>query len=211
VPYPCEKKQAEEAVRRTSKWAKGSKTDLTPCPPLPKGEGVLFGIIQGSTYPDLRKRSAEEIVGIGFPGYAIGGLSVGEPQEIMFEMLEAIQGIIPEEAPRHLMGVGFAQDILGAIKYGMDLFDCVIPTRLARHGSFLTLEGKTSIRQARFERDFTPIDPECDCYACKNFTRAYIRHLFWAREILAMQLLTIHNLRFFMRMLGRVRQEILAE
>jgi len=171
----------------------------------------LFGIIQGSTYADLRKRSAEEIVGIGFPGYAIGGLSVGEPQEIMFEMLEALQGIIPEEAPRHLMGVGFAQDILGAIRYGMDLFDCVIPTRLARHGSFLTLEGKTSIRQARFERDFTPIDSECDCYACKNFTRAYIRHLFWAREILAMQLLTIHNLRFFMRLLERVRREILAE
>lgn len=211
VPYPCEKKAAGEAVRRTTAWAKASKTALTPCPPLPKGEGVLFGIIQGSVYPDLRKRSAEEIVGIGFPGYAIGGLSVGEPQEIMFEMLEAIQGTIPEEAPRHLMGVGFAQDILGAIKYGMDLFDCVIPTRLARHGSFLTLEGKTSIRQARFERDFTPIDQECDCYACKNFTRAYIRHLFWAREILAMQLLTIHNLRFFMRMLDKVRQDILAE
>jgi queuine tRNA-ribosyltransferase len=156
-------------------------------------------------------RSAEEIVALDFPGYAIGGLSVGEPQEKMFEMLEILQDKLPEDKPHYLMGVGFAQDILGAIKYGMDMFDCVIPTRLARHGSFLTYEGKTSIRQARFERDFTPIDPQCDCYACKNFTKAYIRHLFWAREILAMQLLTLHNIRFFMRMLEKVRQEILAE
>ncbi|MBI5699233.1 tRNA guanosine(34) transglycosylase Tgt [Candidatus Saganbacteria bacterium] len=205
VPYPCDKKQAEEAVRRTTKWAKESKSAFRN----PNSE--LFGIVQGSTYPDLRKRSAEEISSLDFPGYGIGGLSVGEPQEEMFEILEVLSDIMPEDKPKHLMGVGFASDILGAIKYGMDLFDCVIPTRLARHGSFLTLEGKTSIRQARFERDFTPIDPECDCYACRNFTRAYIRHLFWAREILAMQLLTIHNLRFFMRLLERTRQEILSE
>ena len=129
----------------------------------------------------------------------------------MFEMLDEVTNILPEEKPRHLMGVGYAQDILGAVKLGADLFDCVIPTRLARHGSFLTYEGKESIRQARFEKDFAPIDPECDCYACKNFSKAYIRHLFWAREILAMQLLTMHNLRFYMRMLDKVRQEILEE
>jgi queuine tRNA-ribosyltransferase len=173
--------------------------------------GTLFGIVQGSTYKDLRQRSAEEIASLDFPGYAIGGLSVGEPQAEMFDMLDLVTDILPDKAPRHLMGVGYAADILGAIKLGADLFDCVIPTRLARHGSFLTLAGKTSIRLNQFEKDFTPIDPECDCYACRSFTKAYIRHLFWSREITAMRLLTIHNLRFFMRLLERVRQEILAE
>ena len=207
TPYPCEKKLVKEAVERTTGWAKQSKLKI-------KNEklkmNVLFGIIQGGTYQDLRKQSAEEIAGIDFPGYAIGGLSVGEPQEEMFEMLDAVTDVLPEDKPRHLMGVGYAQDILGAVKLGADIFDCVIPTRLARHGSFLTYEGKVSIRQARFEKDFTPIDPECDCYACQNFSKAYIRHLFWAREILAMQLLTTHNLRFYMRMLVKAREEILA-
>ncbi|MFA4844335.1 MAG: tRNA guanosine(34) transglycosylase Tgt [Candidatus Margulisiibacteriota bacterium] len=205
VAYPCEKKLAEEALVRTTRWAKQSKSEILN----PKSEqGTLFGIVQGSTYLDLRKRSAEEIAGLDFPGYGIGGLSVGEPQAEMFEMLDAVTDILPEKAPRHLLGVGYAQDILGAIKLGADLFDCVIPTRLARHGSFLTYEGKTSIRLNKFEKDFTPIDPECDCYACRDFTKAYIRHLFWAREILGLQLLTIHNLRFFMRMLEKVRGEI---
>ncbi|MFA4905859.1 MAG: tRNA guanosine(34) transglycosylase Tgt [Candidatus Margulisiibacteriota bacterium] len=204
VPYPCDKKQAEEAVKRTTKWAGESKSAFR------NPNSALFGIVQGSTYPDLRKRSAEEISALDFPGYGIGGLSVGEPQEEMFKMLGVLSEVMPEDKPKYLMGVGFASDILGAIEYGIDLFDCVIPTRLARHGSFLTLEGKTSIRQARFEKDFTPIDAECDCYACRNFTCAYIRHLFWAREILAMQLLTIHNLRFYMRLFNRVREEILA-
>ncbi|HTY13544.1 MAG TPA: tRNA guanosine(34) transglycosylase Tgt [Candidatus Omnitrophota bacterium] len=208
VPFPCDKRVATEALIRTTNWAMQSRRYVSGGKPIP---GTLFGIVQGSTYPDLRKRSAEEICALDFPGYGIGGLSVGEPQEEMFGMLEVLSQVMPEDKPKHLMGVGFASDILGAIDFGMDLFDCVIPTRLARHGSFLTLEGKTSIRNARFERDFTPIDSECDCYACKNFTRAYIRHLFWAREILSMQLLTIHNLRFFMRMLAKVRADILAE
>jgi len=203
VPYPCDKKTAEEAVVRTTRWARRSKSRVTGLE-----SPVLFGIVQGSTYKDLRRRSAEEIAEIDFPGYAIGGLSVGEPQEEMFEMLDAVTDILPEEKPRHLMGVGYPSDILGAIKLGADLFDCVIPTRLARHGSFINYEGKTSIRLAKFEKDFTPIDPECDCYTCKNFTKAYIRHLFWAREITAMHLLTIHNLRFYMRMMGLVRGDI---
>ena len=126
-------------------------------------------------------------------------------------MLDVVTDVLPDDKPRHLMGVGFPSDILGAIKLGADLFDCVIPTRLARHGSFLTYEGKVSIRQARFEKDFSPIDPECDCYACKNFTKAYLRHLFWAREILALQMLTLHNLRFYMRMMEKARQDILDE
>ncbi len=206
VAYPCVKKEALEALERTTRWAKQSVKYVPRINP----PGALFGIVQGSTYKDLRKRSAEEIAALDFPGYAIGGLSVGEPQAEMFEMLDVVTDILPDKAPRHLMGVGYASDILGAIKLGADLFDCVIPTRLARHGSFLTYEGKTSIRLNKFEKDFTPIDPECDCYACQNFTKAYIRHLFWAREITAMHLLTVHNLRFFMRMMAKVRREIEA-
>jgi len=206
TPYPCEKSAVEKAVERTTAWARQSKSSIVPRP-----SSIVFGIVQGSTYKDLRKRSAEEIVALDFPGYAIGGLSVGEPQELMFEMLEAVEKILPEDKPRHLMGVGFPSDILGAVERGVDLFDCVIPTRLARHGSFLSWEGKVNIRLAKFERDFTPIDPKCDCYTCKNFTKAYLRHLFWAREITAMHLLTIHNLRFYQRMLERVRGEIWAQ
>lgn len=206
VAYPCDKKLAKKALERTTVWAKQSKKRLKDIAPA-----VCFGIVQGSTYTDLRKESAKQIAEIDFPGYAIGGLSVGEPQKEMFEMLDAVTDILPDDKPRHLMGVGYASDILGAVKLGADVFDCVIPTRLARHGSFLTYQGKTSIRLADFEKDFTPIDPACDCYCCQNFSKAYIRHLFWAREILAMQLLTIHNLRFFMRMLAKVREEILAE
>ncbi|MFH1541711.1 MAG: tRNA guanosine(34) transglycosylase Tgt [bacterium] len=208
VAYPCTKKEAQKAVERSGRWAKESKKIVSSDDW--KG-GTLFGIVQGGTYLDLRKQSAKEIAEIDFPGYAIGGLSVGEPQKEMLEMLDVVTDILPDEAPRHLLGVGYASDILGAVKLGADIFDCVIPTRLARHGSFLTYEGKTSIRLAKFEKDFSPIDPECDCYACQNFSKAYIRHLFWAREILAMQLLTMHNIRFFMRMLEKVRKEIILE
>jgi queuine tRNA-ribosyltransferase len=208
VGYPCKKQEAEEAVERTTRWAKECQKYAPRA--KEKTGGTLFGIVQGSTFKDLRKRSAEELAAQGFPGYGIGGLSVGEPQAEMFEMLDVVTDILPDKAPRHLMGVGYASDILGAIKLGADMFDCVIPTRLARHGSFLTYEGKTSIRLNKFEKDFTPIDPECDCYACKNFTRAYIRHLFWAREITAMHLLTVHNLRFFMRLMDKVRLQIAA-
>lgn len=216
VPYPCDKKLAEEAVRRTTSWAMQSKSEMLNLKPEAISESKitipeLFGIVQGSTFKDLRKRSAEEIAALDFPGYAIGGLSVGEPQEKMLEMLEVVTGILPKAKPKHLMGVGFPADILQAVKFGIDLFDCVIPTRLARHGSFLTYEGKVSIRQARFERDFTPIDPECDCYTCQNFSKAYLRHLFWAREITALHLLTTHNLRFYHRMLKKIREEILKE
>ncbi|MDD5382999.1 MAG: tRNA guanosine(34) transglycosylase Tgt, partial [Candidatus Margulisbacteria bacterium] len=206
VPYPCAAKQAADAVERTSAWAKQSRSLVSGLQ-----SSVLFGIVQGSTYKDLRKRSAEEIAALDFPGYAIGGLSVGEPQNEMFEMLDIVTDVLPADKPRHLMGVGFPDDIRGAVKLGADIFDCVIPTRLARHGTYLSDEGKVSIRQNRFEKDFSPIDPTCDCYACKNFTKAYIRHLFWAREILALHLLTIHNLRYYMRLLAGIRQDILAD
>lgn len=208
VAYPCSKAEAEQSVIRTTRWEKEANIEYRLSN---RDRGALFGIVQGSTFVDLRKRSAEEIGALDFPGYGIGGLSVGEPQDQMFEMLNVVTDILPENTPKHLMGVGYASDISGAIDLGADMFDCVIPTRLARHGSFLTLEGKTSIRLKRFEKDFTPIDHECDCYACKNFTKAYIRHLFWAREILAMHLLTIHNIRFLLRLVENIRDKILEE
>ena len=136
---------------------------------------------------------------------------MGEPQEEMFEMLDVVTDSLSQNSPKHLMGVGFPDDIEGAVKLGADMFDCVIPTRLARHGTYLDFSGKHSIRNNKFEKDFTPLDPQCDCYACRTFTRAYIRHLFWAREILAMQLLTLHNLRFYMRLMQKIREDILAE
>lgn len=208
VPYPCDKKQAKKAVERTTKWARESKLKVQSSK---FKNNVLFGIVQGSMDKDLRKQSAKEIAEIDFPGYAIGGLSVGEPQEQMFEMLDIVTDILPEDRSRHLMGVGFPSDIIGAVKLGADVFDCVIPTRLARHGTFLSDEGKMSIRQKKFENDFSPIDQTCDCYCCKNFSRAYVRHIFWAREILALHLLTIHNLHYYLRLMKQIREEILAE
>jgi len=208
VAYPATRSDAEASVLRTTKWAKEAKIAHTR---QAGNSGTLFGIVQGGGFLDLRKKSAEELSDIGFPGFGVGGLSVGEPQDVMFEMLNTVTDILPEDTPKHLMGVGFASDIVGAINLGADMFDCVIPTRLARHGSFLTMEGKKSIRLEKFEKDFSPIDHTCDCYACKNFTKAYIRHLFWAREIFGMQLLTIHNIRFLLRLVKKMREEILSE
>ena len=226
-PHPCEHAQAKEAVTQTTRWAKRSleairtfrekaadgKTELAG---LKTGkESTLYGIVQGSTYQDLRKQSAEEISSLNFSGYAVGGVSVGEPQEQMLEAADRSTDILPADKPRHLLGVGFPDDIEKAVELGIDTFDCVIPTRVARHGSFLTDDprakesgSRLSIRLSEFEKDFSPLESGCDCYTCKNFSRAYIRHLFWAKEILAMQLLTVHNLRFMMRLMDRLRAKI---
>ena len=209
VPYPCDKKETKEALERTTRWAKRS-LKKAEAKAKAKGKGELFGIVQGGTYSDLRKESAKQIAELGFRGYGIGGVSVGEPQEKMLEAVDIVTDILPEEAPRHLLGVGYAQDIIEAVKGGADMFDCVIPTRLARHGNFLTRKKYDSITNKRFEKDLKPIDPECDCYACQNFSRAYIRHLFWARELLALELLTIHNVRFMMRLMDWIRHQIKA-
>ncbi|MFA4859088.1 MAG: tRNA guanosine(34) transglycosylase Tgt, partial [Candidatus Margulisiibacteriota bacterium] len=217
--YAASRTAVEDAVGRTTRWAKRAKE----CFILqtegqrarmedPKKTSTLFGIVQGGVHADLRKRSCEEIAELDFPGFGIGGLSVGEPQSEMFAALEVAADALPKDKPRHLMGVGFAADIIGAVERGMDLFDCVIPTRLARHGSFLTMDRFDSIRKARYEKDFTPIDSECDCYTCRSgFSRAYIRHLFMAKEILAYTLLTIHNLRFLMRLMASLREKILKD
>jgi queuine tRNA-ribosyltransferase len=170
--------------------------------------GELFGIVQGGMFKDLRERSAEEIRALNFPGYGIGGLSVGEPKDLMEGMLEVSTRNLEYEKPKHLMGVGTLEDIEVAVKNGIDLFDCVMPTRIARHGAFLIGKGKMTIKNAKFEKDFSPLDASCGCYACKNFSRAYIRHLFMAGEILAMTLMTIHNLRYMMKLMEKIRGKI---
>ncbi len=205
VHYPCTKSEALSAVEKTKLWANRSKKAFSK---LNNSKQELFGVVQGGMFKDLRKRSAEEIQSIGFPGYGIGGLSVGEPKELMLEMLEISASNLEYEKPKHLMGVGFPEDIEEAVKYGIDLFDCVIPTRLARHGAFFTDNGKEIIKNAKFEKDFSPLSGTCDCYACKNFSRAYIRHLFIAKEILPLTLMTLHNIKHFMKLMENIRYKI---
>jgi len=161
---------------------------------------ALFGISQGGGYKTLRRRGIEELVDIGFDGYALGGLSVGEPKEIMREISSEFTPLLPEDKPRYLMGVGLPEDIVESVYHGIDMFDCVIPTRNARNGMLFTSDGKIVIRNARYRVDGLPLDSECDCYTCRNYSRAYLRHLFVAGEILGLVLNTIHNVRYFMNL-----------
>jgi queuine tRNA-ribosyltransferase len=169
---------------------------------------ALFGIAQGGMYPDLRKQSAEALVDIGFDGYAVGGLSVGETKPMMYEMLEATIPAFPEDRPRYLMGVGTPEDLVEGVDRGIDMFDCVMPTRNARNGTFFTSFGKVVIRNAQYERDKQPIDPACGCSTCRNFSRAYLRHLFNANEVSALRLGTIHNLFFYLDLMRSIRTSI---
>jgi len=206
IPYPCEYEYAKKSVERTTRWA-------ARCKEVHKNteNQALFGIIQGGTFEDLRKQSAEEIIGLDFPGYAIGGLSVGEPAELMYSMLECTVPLMPKDKPRYLMGVGSPDYLIeGAIR-GIDMFDCVLPTRIGRNGTVLTSRGRLIVRDAKYARDYSPIDPECDCYACKNFTRAYIRHLLKANEVLGIRLTTWHNLKFLLDLMKKVRQAIIDD
>ena len=204
LPYPCPYEKAQRLTALTTRWEERSKRAWEMSP----DGSLLFGIVQGGMYPDLRRRSAEEIVGLGFHGYAIGGLSVGEPRDLMLEMLEVSVEHLPEDQPRYLMGVGTPEDILEAVWRGVDMFDCVLPTRNARRGTLFTSQGKIAIKQARFKEDESPLDPDCDCYTCRHFSRAYLRHLFLAGEILALRLNTIHNLSFYMRFMEKIRKAI---
>jgi queuine tRNA-ribosyltransferase len=205
TPYPADYDYAKRSAERTSRW-------LKRCIQANRREDqALFGIIQGSMYADLRKMSAENILANDLPGYAIGGLSVGEPKSVMYEMLDCTVPLMPQNKPRYLMGVGSPDCLLEGALRGVDMFDCVLPTRIARNGTVLTSHGKVVVRNAVYERDFSPLDPECDCYACKNFTRAYIRHLIKANEILASVLTSIHNLRFLIRLMEQVREAIWEE
>jgi len=200
VPYPTSYDQAELAVGRTTSWARRSKTEA-----LKSDKGVLFGIAQGSTYEDLRKRSIEELREIGFKGYAIGGLSVGEPQDLRYNILRSCIDYFPLVSPRYLMGVGLPEDILEAVSAGVDMFDCVVPTRYGRNGTAFTSEGKVTVRNGSFSRAFKPLDENCDCYCCRNFTRAYLRHLFNTGEILGLRLVSYHNIYFFIHLMSEAR------
>jgi queuine tRNA-ribosyltransferase len=202
VPFPATHDYARESLERTLRWAKR-------CRDAKKNTGqALFGIVQGGMYPELRKRAAETLVDIGFDGYAMGGLSVGETKPVMYEMIEASVPALPEDKPRYLMGVGTPEDLVEGVDRGIDMFDCVMPTRNARNGTFFTSFGKVVIRNAQYERDRQPIDSECGCYTCRNFTRAYLRHLFNAGEVLALRLGTIHNLFFYLNLMRNIRASI---
>ena len=200
-PYPCTPEEARAAVERTTAWAKRSLAAQTK-------EQVLFGILQGGVYQDLREKSARELVALDFPGYAIGGLSVGEPRELMYTVLDWTVPLLPPDKPRYLMGVGTPEDIIEAVARGVDMFDCVLPTRLGRHGGALTRQGRLNIRNAAHARDFGPLDEGCGCYACRNFTRAYLHHLVRAGEILGVRLLTTHNLYFVLKLAAGIRKSI---
>jgi queuine tRNA-ribosyltransferase len=202
VEYPVEKDYARKALERTLSWLDRSIKAKR------REDQVLFGIVQGAFFEDLRREAALRTVERDLFGYAIGGLSVGEPKEVMTEMTALVCEILPQDRPRYLMGVGKPEDTLEAVGLGVDMFDCVVPTRNARTGTLYTSRGVVNIRQEKFKRDFSPLDPECDCYTCRNFTRAYLRHLFVSEEITAYVLNTIHNLRFYMKLMETVRSAI---
>ena len=201
-PYPSTYEYTINSMERTTRWAKRCKEAHTT------ENQALFGIIQGGFFEDLRKQSAKDLIELDLPGYAIGGISVGEPKEKFIEMLRYTAPLMPENKPRYLMGVGTPDYLIEAALAGIDMCDCVLPTRIARNGTAMTWNGKIVVRNATYEKDFTPLDPECDCYACKNYTRAYIRHLVKTKEILGTRLLSIHNLYFLTKLMERVRIEI---
>jgi queuine tRNA-ribosyltransferase len=204
TPYPCSYKDALKSLELTTRWETMSREQ-----PLNDGQ-QMFGIVQGATYQDLRLQSAEDLKKLDFDGYAVGGLSVGEPEEAMMECVEWVAPVLPEHKPRYLMGVGLPHQIIKAVARGIDMFDCVIPTRLARHGSaFVKGGGTIPVKAGRYSKDFSPVDPECSCYCCSNFSKAYIRHLLNVGEILGMRLLTLHNLHFYLNMMRKLRETIL--
>lgn len=209
LPYPCSLQRANESNKLTICWASRSKQEFEKDKPLFGVEQVLFAIVQGSTYEQVRKESALALVELDFPGYAIGGLSVGEPKQAMFEMTEVCTSILPHDKPRYLMGVGKPEDLVRCIALGIDMFDCVMPTRNGRKGTVFTWRGPLIVKNATFTEDFAPIDEQCQCYACRNFSRAYIRHLFKAEEILGMRLASLHNLYFYLELISNARQAIL--
>lgn len=202
IAYPATYEEAAKAAERTTCWAKRALAAHK------RPDQVLFGIVQGGTFPDLRLKSLRELVALDFPGYAIGGLSVGEPKEVMYEILDLVVSRLPEDKPRYLMGVGSPDCLWEGVERGVDMFDCVLPTRIARNGTVFTRSGKIVVRNAAYARDFSPLDPQCDCYVCRNYTRAYIRHLIKANEVLGIRLTTYHNLYFMMRLMEEIRTAI---
>ncbi len=209
TPFPCEYEYAKKSKDLTSRWGALNKEAFDKSVPLYGHKQFLFGIIQGSVYKDLREQSANELVSMDFDGYSIGGLAVGEPAETMYELVDFTTDFIPVNKARYLMGVGRPENILEAIARGVDMFDCVMPTRNARNAYLFTSEGILSMRNAKYKDDFTVIDPNCDCYTCKNFTKGYLRHLYTAKEILALELGSIHNLHFYLNLVKQARKKII--
>jgi len=201
APYPSSHEYAMTSMYRTIRWA-------ARCRELKREGQALFGIVQGSLYEDLRRKNIEELIDIGFDGYAVGGLSVGEPKEDMHRMIRFTAPLLPEDKPRYLMGIGELGDVMKAVEAGFDMFDCVMPTRNARNGTLFTSRGKLSIKREEFKANREPLDPECDCYTCKNYSLGYLRHLFLSKEILSMRLNTIHNLHFYLHFFRNMRESI---
>ena len=204
VDYQADEAYTRRSIELTADWARRSRTVY----PQGSGDQLLFGIVQGGFFPELRSQSCQQITSIPFDGYAIGGLSVGEPPEVMRKILAHTAPQLPDESPRYLMGVGTPLDILDAIAEGVDMFDCVLPTRNARNGTLYTNRGKVNIKKARYKDDPLPLDPDCGCYTCRTFSRAYLRHLYVARELLAYRLNSLHNLTFFVELVRQARESI---
>ena len=202
LPYPCDRERAEKSVEQTIRWARRSLEE-------PHAEGQqVFGIVQGGVYDDLRRHCAEELVGVGFDGYAVGGVSVGEPEEAMYRAVEASVPFLPEDRPRYVMGLGVMHQMAECVARGVDMFDCVIPTRIARHGTAITRRGNVAIKAAKWAFDQGPVEEGCECYCCRNFSRSYVRHLVSCGEILGLRLLTIHNVWALNRFMAEMRAAI---
>ena len=202
IPYPSTYEYTKKSTERTLRWAKRGKDVHT------LNDQALFGIVQGGEYQDLREYCAKELAAMDFDGYSIGGTSVGEDKPTMYKMVEDAIRYLPQDKPRYLMGVGAVNDLLNGIERGVDMFDCVLPTRIARHGTLMTSEGRINIKKMIYAQDFTPVDKECDCECCRNYTKAYINHLFRTKEGLGMRLMSIHNLRFLIRIMEGAREAI---
>ncbi len=211
TPYPCDYSYAKESLKRTHEWEKKSKEYFDNTNPHYSHSQALFGIIQGSTFDDLRYESVKYLTDLEFDGYAIGGLAVGEPKKIMYDLTNKVCEKLPKDSPRYLMGVGKPEDIIEAIANGVDMMDCVLPTRNARNGSLYSWQGRINIKNAKYKNDFNPIDSNCDCYTCKNHSRAYLNHLYRNQEITGLRLNTIHNIHFFLELTAKAREAILND
>lgn len=205
TPYPVSREYARASMERTLRWALRCREAQR------RSDQVLFAIVQGGVFPDLRLECAEALKAMDFPGYAVGSLAVGEPKEVMLEVLDAVVPELPQDKPRYLMGVGMPEDLIEGVRRGIDMFDCVVPTRNARNGMLFTSWGAVQIKNSRYTDDPKPVEPGCSCYTCRNFSRAYLRHLFMARELLAYRLNSLHNLHYFLRLMEGVREAVEEE
>lgn len=204
IPYPASHDYTAASIQKTLRWAETCQQAHA------RADQALFGIVQGSVYPDLRQECARQLVAMDFPGYAIGGVSVGEGLELLKQVVSSTAFYLPEDKPRYLMGVGLPEDILESVERGMDMFDCVIPTRYARSATLFTRRGRIRLTKRRYRRDFYPVEPNCDCYCCRHFSRAYLHHLYAANEVLSATLAAIHNVHFYQQLLRQAREAIMA-